>query len=107
MEFSESHLRIKFIFYVSEKREENVAKFNVRKEEFREKERFEEFSTTPSPLLGNIPCVRPFVWVRQPSGTDCAISIEYDSELVNQVSKNSKSWNDKIIRIIIQTEKPK
>ena len=81
-------MRIKFIFYVSEKREENVAKFNVRKEEFREKESFEEFP--PPRLLGEIPCFRHFVWVRQTSGTDCAISIEYYSELVNQASKNKE-----------------
>ena len=35
-----------------------------------------------------MPCFRHFVWVRQPADADYVISIEYYSELLNNVSEN-------------------
>ena len=37
--------------------------------------------------LGEIPCLRHFVWVPQPADTDCMISIEFYLELLNHVSE--------------------
>ena len=45
------------------------------------------------------------VCVRQPVDTDCVVSIE--SELLNQVSKNGKSWHYETRPIIIQMKKIK
>ena len=57
--------------------------------------------------IGQIPCFRHFVWVRQPKDADCVISIEYYSDLLNHASKNVKSWSGENIPIIIKIEKPK
>ena len=37
---------------------------------------------------------------RQSADADCAISIDYNSESLNHVSKNVKSWQDENIAIV-------
>ena len=43
---------------------------------------------TVSPMPRRIPWFRNFICVRQPADKDCVISIEYNSELLNHMSKN-------------------
>ena len=45
--------------------------------------------------------------VRLPAEADCVISMEYNSELLNYVSKNGKSWHGENLPILIQIERAK
>ena len=47
---------------------------------------------------------RHFAWVRQPADTDCVISAEYYSELLNHVSKNCEVLARRKFRSVFLTE---
>jgi len=43
--------------------------------------------------LGEIPCFRHFVWVRQLADTDCVISIQYDTlQFISYFNHMSENW---------------